>query len=1308
MVDRTIPWWRKALNRVLETIRTGFGLFARPAHAEEAPAVPATAQPAAVPAQNAATLYDQSKSKKHKTNKERQKIARLVTALKPAESRHEVQPGLRPTAKPARATRLVRHAARPKPQLRPAEPQPVPVPAASVVVAPAPVAVKPAVKSAAKPDVKPVSVAEAAIPPARPAVPLAAPMIPPAASVAVRPAAPVEPVSPPVASAVRPAVRPRAPRVPYTSAEPWDKSKPRPVAQQRPLSPLPKLAPQKIQPLVVPEEPQTPAIHQPALDASCVPQPKAGTQSDFAPEVVQTVPIEAVPAEVVAVEPEFLAEPVTLAEELPAPASADEDQAEVLADAPVEAAEVLAAESEAVQAESVAAAAGAESEVAPEEESAPKVVQITEAPAEVFAEPAAEVAEQAPEFLAEPMALAEEIQAASAVVEEELTETAPEAEERTAEESAPEEPAVAFALQAPSAPEAASEPEVVLETPAPAPRVESEYEGSASFVVRPLKAAKSRSKWRFAAIASSPQTPETPVEPVAEAAPVVADAISPEPEIAPESVQKVAAAALADESAPEAAELSAESVVEEAAAEELVVPAELVASELTAEVEPAEVVEEAAVESVAEIAPELMQEDFSDAVEAVAEAASEVISGQELAGQEPVDQEPVASAGNVPAVEENSGAAAHAVAVEGVIDALRAYMEQPGEAEPLPTPSAPLEAEPEEPADPAAELLAAELERMEAAMALARAAVAASFEEDAQPEESATPAEEPVAAEPESAAPVESAPVEVEPEAVEVEPAGLQPEELAEVVDVPEVEAAQGVVDGPAEDQAMEPAAEPASQPEEEAEEDRVEPVEEQNSEQEPVAEAVVEQAVQVEEIAAPAPDSTEPGPIAESEAAPAEDVLAEEVQPEAEEESAPEDATEVGAAEESVADEEVTTEDAEPAGAGPNTMIAEFLEVAPVAGDVVEVAAPAEEDAPAEEIAPAGEETAPEEVQADELSMDEASSDGPSSQDEAAEAPAEQVAETTESVEVGSEVPAEETAQTAAAVAQPADGDDPEEPSPVVVDNAPTHPMIKREITEDAPFAILVNQVYEGPLDLLLDLIRKQDIDIYDIPIAKITAQFLTYVNKLKATDVDVAGEFIYMASLLIHIKSKMLLPRTPLTADDAAEDPRRELVERLLEHERFKNAAQMLLEKQMLEAASWTNPGMKEFRKQVSTDEDQEIVADTTDLVRIFRDILDRVRNRPMINVEEDSVTVGQMMQFLSRRLTMEDRPIALRKLLANTRSEKSLIAMFLALLELVRLQAILLRQDAAFSDIFVKKHAGFEQVMNQRLAESQDEWR
>jgi len=252
--------------------------------------------------------------------------------------------------------------------------------------------------------------------------------------------------------------------------------------------------------------------------------------------------------------------------------------------------------------------------------------------------------------------------------------------------------------------------------------------------------------------------------------------------------------------------------------------------------------------------------------------------------------------------------------------------------------------------------------------------------------------------------------------------------------------------------------------------------------------------------------------------------------------------------------------------------------------------------------------------------------------------------------------------------------------------------------------FSVTVVQVYDGPYDLLLDLVRKQNIDIYDIPIARITAQFLAYVEHLKASDVDSAGEFIYMSALLIHIKSKMLLPRSPAESPEEAEDPRRELVERLLEHERFRNAAQMLQQKRQLEEATWTNPGIRDFR-QAGAD-DQDIAADTLDLVRVFREVLDRAKNRPILDVSEDAVTVRQMIDFVRRRLMMEDRPVGLSKLLSNTRSPGAVIAMFLALLELVRLQAILLRQDRGFSEIYIKRSAQFEEVINDRLS-VKDDW-
>ena len=265
-----------------------------------------------------------------------------------------------------------------------------------------------------------------------------------------------------------------------------------------------------------------------------------------------------------------------------------------------------------------------------------------------------------------------------------------------------------------------------------------------------------------------------------------------------------------------------------------------------------------------------------------------------------------------------------------------------------------------------------------------------------------------------------------------------------------------------------------------------------------------------------------------------------------------------------------------------------------------------------------------------------------------------------------------------------------------------------KRDVEESAsPYSISVGAVYDGPLDLLLDLIRKQDIDIYDIPIAKITAQFLAYVEGLKQTEVDAAADFIYMASLLIHIKSRMLLPRAPAEAGEGeSEDPRRELVERLLEHERFKNAAQMLMQKQQIEAATWSNPAIRQFR--LEPGDEPEIAADVLDLVRVFQEILERARQRPVLDVDEDAVTVAQMLDFVRRRLTMEDRPVSLRSLLRNTRSQRALICMFLALLELVRLQAVLLHQEDNFGEVYIKKHASFESVVNQGLIQAKDDWR
>jgi len=269
-----------------------------------------------------------------------------------------------------------------------------------------------------------------------------------------------------------------------------------------------------------------------------------------------------------------------------------------------------------------------------------------------------------------------------------------------------------------------------------------------------------------------------------------------------------------------------------------------------------------------------------------------------------------------------------------------------------------------------------------------------------------------------------------------------------------------------------------------------------------------------------------------------------------------------------------------------------------------------------------------------------------------------------------------------------------------------PTAAEAKRQQErDDSVFSITVGQIYDGPLDLLLDLVRKQDIDIYDIPIAKITKQYLSYTEHIKTIDVDVAAEFIYMASLLIHIKSKMLLPRDPDAVAGAEDDPRMELVNRLLEHERFKTAAQMLLQKQQIEDAVLTNPSLKEFKDAEGAE--PEMAADVIDLVKTFREIIERAKSKPSFDVSDDAVTVGQMIQYVHRRLSLEDEPIQLKSLLKHLNSRNALVCAFLALLELIRLQAVLARQDAVFSDVVIKKHANFDNIMAEQSA-VRDDWK
>src|SRR5437660_6650378 len=171
------------------------------------------------------------------------------------------------------------------------------------------------------------------------------------------------------------------------------------------------------------------------------------------------------------------------------------------------------------------------------------------------------------------------------------------------------------------------------------------------------------------------------------------------------------------------------------------------------------------------------------------------------------------------------------------------------------------------------------------------------------------------------------------------------------------------------------------------------------------------------------------------------------------------------------------------------------------------------------------------------------------------------------------------------------------------------------------APLSFHLEQ-YDGPLDLLLDLIRKQQVNIYDIPIASITQQYLAYMQRALELDIELSAEFVYMAATLIHIKSRMLLPKDPeLDKISPEEDPRKELVDRLLEHERFKNAAEMLQQKRMVEENVWSNPQMKTF---VAEDEDPGLAISLFDLVKAFGEVLERAKNRPVYEVSAPDVSV------------------------------------------------------------------------------------
>ncbi len=244
-----------------------------------------------------------------------------------------------------------------------------------------------------------------------------------------------------------------------------------------------------------------------------------------------------------------------------------------------------------------------------------------------------------------------------------------------------------------------------------------------------------------------------------------------------------------------------------------------------------------------------------------------------------------------------------------------------------------------------------------------------------------------------------------------------------------------------------------------------------------------------------------------------------------------------------------------------------------------------------------------------------------------------------------------------------------------------------------NAPLKFHLEQ-YEGPLDLLLDLIRTQKIDIRDIPIATITSQYLEYLEQARERDIDVGAEFIFMAATLIYIKSRMLLPTDPAlqTGAQEDEDPRAELVNRLLEHERYKNAAEMLQQKRMIEENVWSNPRIAEF---AAEDDDPGLDVNLFDLIKAFGQVIERAKTRPVYEVTPEEITVSDMITHLRKLLeqTRNDRPLFILQVLDKQRTRRAMICLFLAVLELVKRQAVQITQKDLFGEIALLKSPEFE---------------
>ena len=227
---------------------------------------------------------------------------------------------------------------------------------------------------------------------------------------------------------------------------------------------------------------------------------------------------------------------------------------------------------------------------------------------------------------------------------------------------------------------------------------------------------------------------------------------------------------------------------------------------------------------------------------------------------------------------------------------------------------------------------------------------------------------------------------------------------------------------------------------------------------------------------------------------------------------------------------------------------------------------------------------------------------------------------------------------------------------------------------------------IFEGPLDLLLYLIKKNEIDIYNIPVALITEQYLQYLNIIKSLNLDLAGEYLVMAATLIHIKSKMLLPVPEEPSDEESEDdPRQELVKQLLEYQSFKEAAADLERRPLLERDVFKRTAPPEEIEKPETEDEELIEVSIFELIEAFHHLVSRIDKKDLLEIDLEKMSIADIINDVMERLTRE-KNLTFDELLGEKKSRRNIIYTFLAILELIKMKMIKAYQTSAFGVIRV----------------------